>query len=154
MVRSCDIMCFHSLLSIYNTVCACCCFLNSPLYSYVFKYHCIPFFTSIIIAADYAKIPILDLLLVFELPIAFLYSLLSYSVGNWLHQVTMALAFNNNNTIYYYIDAQQSIWLTKTYFASPDYLLVQDWIHATLLTPDAINLMEPPVYHYATFFRV
>ena len=49
----------------------------------------------------------------------------------------MALDFNNNHIIYYHMDAQQSIWLAQTYFASPDYLAVQDWIHATffILTP-------------------
>ena len=37
-------------------------------------------------------------------------------------------------------------------FANPDYLAVQDWICATFLYPDTINLKKPHVYHYTKFF--
>ena len=66
----------------------------------------------------------------------------------------MALAFNNNYIIYYHMDAQWSIGLAQTYFSSPDYSVVQDWIHATFLTPDTINQTQSPVYHYTKFLMV
>ena len=42
----------------------------------------------------------------------------------------MALALNNNHIIYYCMDAQWSVGLGWTYFASPVYLVVQCWVHS------------------------
>ena len=66
--------------------------------------------------------------------------------------VTMALELNNALTIYYQMDAIWSVGLVLTYFAHPDYLVIQDWIHATCLYPYTINQSGPHVYHYVMFF--
>ena len=55
------------------------------------------------------------------------------------NQVIMALTFTDNHVLYYQVDAQCSIGLGQTYFPSPDYLVVQCWVHATFLHPDIIN---------------
>ena len=50
----------------------------------------------------------------------------------------MALTCNNNHIIYYQMDAQRSIGLGQTNFASADYLVVQCWVCSTfffMLTP-------------------
>ena len=62
-------------------------------------------------------------------------------------EITMAVALNNNHIIYYCMDAQ---WWT--YFDSPDYLIVQCWVHSTFFHPDTINPMGHHVYHYTMFF--
>ena len=49
--------------------------------------------------------------------------------------------------------AQQLTWLAWTCFAIPEFLVVQNWIHATFSSSDTINLTEPPVYHYTKFLE-
>ena len=65
----------------------------------------------------------------------------------------MALASNDNN-IYYHMDVQWSNRLLQTYFANPDSLDVQCWIHATFLSPDTVNQTEAHVYHYTKVFSM
>ena len=50
---------------------------------------------------------------------------------------------NYNHIFHYHMDAHWPAGLVQAYFASPDYSSVQDWIHATFLSPDSINLTEP-----------
>ena len=52
------------------------------------------------------------------------------SDGTLQDTLYMAVAFNNNHFIYYHMDAQLSVGLGWTYFASPDYLVVQYWVHS------------------------
>ena len=56
--------------------------------------------------------------------------------SDWL---TMALVLNNDHIIYYHMDALLSVGLAWTYFAHPDYLVVQCWVHCTYLSPDTVN---------------
>ena len=69
-----------------------------------------------------------------------------YLVGH--DHVIMGLAINDNHIIYFHVDAQCPIGLTWTYFTSPDYLVVQCWVHATSFHPDMINPTEPNIYCY------
>ena len=55
--------------------------------------------------------------------------------------------------MYYDMDVQQSLVLAWTYFANPDYLVVQCWSHAMHLSLDTINQTEPHTYHYTRFFE-
>ena len=43
-------------------------------------------------------------------------------------------------------------WLAWTYFANPDYLVVQSWVHTDFLSPDTSNQAEVQVYHCNQFF--
>ena len=63
----------------------------------------------------------------------------------------MVLAFNDNHIIYYQMVLQQSIGWMQTYFVNHDYLVVQDWLYATFLSPDTVNQTESHVCH-CTFF--
>ena len=45
----------------------------------------------------------------------------------------MNLIFNTNHIIYYHMDAQYAIGLEWPYFTSPDYLVVQCWVHSMLI---------------------
>ena len=66
----------------------------------------------------------------------------------------MAWAFNNNDIIYYHIDAQWSIGWEQTYFTSSDYLVVQCWVCTTFFHPDTINVKGPSIYHCTKFLEV
>ena len=57
-------------------------------------------------------------------------------------QVTVALAFNNNQIIYYHTDVQWSVGLAQTFFANPNYLVVKCWVHATFMSPYTIHQTE------------
>ena len=66
----------------------------------------------------------------------------------------MSLAFNDNHIIYYHIDAQWSIDLGQIYFARPDCLSVQCWVHSTFFHSNIINPTEPNIYHYTKLFGI
>ena len=63
----------------------------------------------------------------------------------------MALAYNDNHIIYYHMDAQQSVGLGRTYFTSPDYLVVQCLVCYTFFHPDTMNPRGSHVYHCTKF---
>ena len=50
------------------------------------------------------------------------------------------------------MDATQLVGLAQTYFAHPDYLLVQSGICITCSYPDTINQTGQHVYHYVKLF--
>ena len=61
----------------------------------------------------------------------------------------MALYINNNHILYYHMDAVRSYLLGHTYFTSPDYLVVQRWIRATLPSSSNTILDGKIVYRYS-----
>ena len=71
-----------------------------------------------------------------------------------LSRQLIATGNHGSHIIYYHMDAQWSIGLAWTYFTSPDYLAVQERIHAAFLYPDTINRTEVPVYKYTKFMRM
>ena len=58
----------------------------------------------------------------------------------------MALYINDNNILYYYMDAFWPIMLWYSCFPSDDYLFVQGWIRAMPLSPTYTVLMKPTFY--------
>ena len=64
----------------------------------------------------------------------------------------MAQAFIND-IIYYQMDMQWSVGLAWTYFANPDHIVVQCWVHATYSFPDTMNQTQPHTYHYTKFLE-
>ena len=130
----------------YRITCACYYDSNSPRYSWVLDYHYICLLYKI-------KHPLAVLWFLCLIWCWFLNGLLihifgvwsSHFTGNWLQQVTMALAFNNNHIIYYHMDAQFSRRSAWTYFTGPDYSAAPDWIHATfyILT---LLIWQSPLY--------
>ena len=68
-------------------------------------------------------------------------------------EVIIALAFNNNHIICYHMDMQWSVGLRWCYFVSPDYVVVQCWVHSTFFHPDTINPMGLPIYCYTMFLE-
>ena len=87
------------------------------------------------------------------LSIACICSVVNILSGLLIVQENMALTFNNKHVIHYHMDAQQPTGLALTYFASPDYLAVQDWIHSTFLSSDTINLTKPLYIIILRFLR-
>ena len=73
--------------------------------------------------------------------------------AQWAYDhVTMAWAFNNNHIVYHSMDVQWSMGLKWTYFANPDYLVVQCWVYVMHLSPDTINPTGYLTYHYTKIF--
>ena len=64
------------------------------------------------------------------------------------------MAFHGNHKIYCHMDVQWSMGLAQTYFANPDYLVVQCQVCSAFLYPSTINQRESHVYHYTKFLRV
>ena len=60
----------------------------------------------------------------------------------------MALYINGNHILYYCIDSFIITILEYSYFKSPDCLVVQGWIRATLFFPTSIILAGPIFYQY------
>ena len=65
----------------------------------------------------------------------------------------MALAFNNDHTVYCHMDALCSVGLAQTYFTHPDSLVVQSWVHITYLLPDTISQTGPQTYCCVKLFE-
>ena len=61
----------------------------------------------------------------------------------------MALELNDTDIIYYHMDTTWSLVLAQTYFAHPDCLVVQGWIH-TFLSPNMDNQMAT---HYVESYQ-
>ena len=53
----------------------------------------------------------------------------------------------------YYLNVYRSIMMGYTYFRSPDYLVVQGLIRATLLYPTKIYLARSNAHHYTKLFH-
>ena len=112
-------------------------------------------FTNIIIPTHYSMLPMTTMLPVFEKPIKCFNSQYDYHVQGWLIITgSYGPGFDDNHIIFYHMDAQQSTGMAWTYFANPDYLVLQCWVHATFLSSDTINQTESHVYHYINFLRM
>ena len=64
----------------------------------------------------------------------------------------ITLHISDRNILYYHRNAYWLIMQGYSYFASPDYSVVQVWITATFLHPTNTLLTRPNVHHFLTFF--
>ena len=59
--------------------------------------------------------------------------------GSILFTLTVALHVDNDHIRYYHMHARWLVGLVQNYFFHPDYLIIQCWVHATLLFTGSIT---------------
>ena len=68
----------------------------------------------------------------------------------WLYGGYMSLLINDQNLLYFHMDALRSFQLRYHHFASPDSMNAWIWISFMLLHSDYITLAGPSLYIYNT----
>ena len=71
---------------------------------------------------------------------------------DWITGSNMPFYINDNLILHYHMDAFKSTMLQCRYLVCPDYMVVQGWIRATLLSPTDTILARPSSHQYIKFF--
>ena len=110
---------------------------------YTIHYHYIPHLLQQKFSADNVMLPMAITECVLECCGICMHFSQFYHTWCTYDQISMALAFNNNHIIYYQMDMQWSVGLTWTYFTSPDYSVVQCWVHSMFFSPIPLTKQNP-----------
>ena len=72
--------------------------------------------------------------------------------GGILIPPNMALHMKNAHIIHHHRDATQLVGFAWSYISNTDYLVVQCWVHASILALESTFLGKPQVHHFIKFF--